>query len=537
MIIPCCTNSKNDSLKKSLLFLVSVLLFVSCASVQKYNQQITAMHSVESLHEDVDMAYKKLQKSHPRLYLYTSKSTLDAKFDSLKSAITAPMNSHDFYKKISETVAYVRQGHAGVVAPLKKISKKERKQLNKKKFELNNLNFEYLDNAIWVKSTVDKDSTLIGSEVLQVNNESVSSLLKKYTKRFSSDGYNTTFYNSKVGMNLSTYYFYDKGFKDSIQMTFKKNDSVFNKMFRRIPKDSMAVKIKKDSVKATPKKLSKTERKLAKQKRKQKLKDNYKYGYVASKKHYIRNFKFMDNDSVAYMKIRGFTKGEYEDFYKEVFTKIDSVKPKALIIDLRDNLGGRLKEIHELYSYLTDKEFKFVEEGETNARFPTLKAVLSTRPSSFGGAISKGIATPILFFRDLFKVRKKDGKKYYKFKSAKLQKPNPLNYKGPVYVLINGNSFSSASVLSVNLQASNRATLVGEETGGAYNSTVAGFTNVVTLPNSKVQLYFGLLVLETPYKRALKGYGVQPDVTIIPTHDDRIHKRDPELDWVLKNIQ
>jgi len=537
MIIPCFTNSKNNPLRKPLLFLAVLAIFASCASVEKYNQQIATLHSVESLHKDVDVAYEKLQRLHPRLYLYTPKETLDAKFDSLKIAITKPMNSHDFYKKITVTVANVRQGHAGVVAPIKKLDKKERKLRNKKKFELNNLNFEYLDNAIWVKSTVDKDSVLIGSQVLQVNGEEASDLLKVYSKRFSSDGYNKTFYNRRVGLFLPRYYYYDKGRFDSIQMTFKKNDSVFQKMFRRIPRDSVAGEVKKDSVKKTPKKLTKAERKLAKQKRKQKFKDNYKYGYVKSKKHYIRNFKFIDSNNVAYMKIRGFTTGDYEDFYEEVFTKIDSAKSKALIIDLRDNSGGRLKEIDKLYSYLADKDFKFVEEGETNVRFPTLKALRSRRATSFGGAVGKGIATPILFFRDLFKVRKKDGKKYYKFKSSKLHKPSPLNYKGPVYVLINGHSFSASSVLSVNLQASKRATLVGEETGGAYNSTVAGFTNTVTLPNSKVQVYFGLLVLETPYKRPLKGYGVKPDVTIIPTQEDRVNQRDPELDWVLNDIK
>ncbi len=536
MIIRCFTNSKNNPLRKPLTILVTALLLASCASVQKYNEQIATLHSVEDLHEDVDVTYQKLQKLHPRLYLYTSKETLDAKFDSLKNTITKPMNSHEFYKKITETVANVRQGHAGVVAPIKKLDKRERKLRNKKKFELDNLNFEYLDNAVWVKSTVDKDSALIGAQVQKINNESVSDLIKKYSKRFSSDGYNTTFYNRRVGLFLPRYYYYDKGRFDSIQMTFKKNDSVFKKMFRRIPKDSTAGKIKKDSIKKAPKKLSKAERKLAKQKRKQKLKDNFKYGYVRSQKHYIRNFKFIDSNRVAYMKIRGFKNGNYEDFYKEVFTKIDSAKSKALVIDLRDNSGGRLKEINNLYSYLVDKEFKFVEEGETNVRFPTLKALRSRRSSSFVGAVSKGIATPILFFRDLFKVHKKDGKKYYKFKSSKLQKPNPLNYNGPVYVLINGHSFSASSVLSANLQASKRATLVGEETGGAYNSTVAGFTNTVTLPNSKVQVYFGLLVLETPYKRELKGYGVQPDMTIIPTQDDRMNKRDPELDWVLKQL-
>lgn len=131
-----------------------------------------------------------------------------------------------------------------------------------------------------------------------------------------------------------------------------------------------------------PIKKTKEEKKLAKLAYKKKLNDNYKYGYNKSEKQNTRNLDFIGEDSaIAYIKIRGFSNGDYESFYKEAFEKIDSVKAKNLIIDLRNNGGGRLVEIHDLYSYLAQEEFKFVEEGEIKTRFPTVKSFMSRKSS------------------------------------------------------------------------------------------------------------------------------------------------------------
>ena len=104
-------------------------------------------------------------------------------------------------------------------------------------------------------------------------------------------------------------------------------------------------------------------------------------------------------------------------------------------------------------------------------------------------------------------------------------------------MLINGASFSASSILSTNLHANKRAIFVGEETGGAYNGTVAGLFKFIELPNSKVVMNIGLAQIETPYEMDPDGYGIKPDVEILPTIEDRIHKIDPELDWVLEDIE
>ncbi|MCC1483642.1 S41 family peptidase [Winogradskyella immobilis] len=530
-------------MKKQLLFFSILLLLTSCASVEKHNLQITKLHAVADLHDDVDKAYKQLKRHHPHLYQFTSKEVMDTKFDSLKTAITQPMDSRTFYKKLAVVTKSVGQGHMTLGLLNLRRTKQERKALIGSKFDVNNLDFDYLDDKLWIVNTRGKDSVLVGSEVLSIDQKTIPELVALYKKRLVSDGYNTTYYNRVIGKRFLTHYAREFGRFDSIAFRLKTKDSVFTKTYKRLLRSELE-KLKKDTTKVdsiklkTPKKkLTKAEKKAKKIKYKAKRKHNQKYGYNAARKEYTRNLNFVGKDSsVAVMKIRGFTNGKYKEFYEESFAEIDKRQSKALVIDLRDNFGGRLNEISYLYGYLTDKDYVMINPSEVNSRIPYLKQLMSNS-TSVTTKIIAGLFSPIIVPLNVFRTSKKDGKLYYKFKSAKSQEPKPHNYKGPIYVLINGNSFSASSILSTQLDGNNRATFVGEETGGAYNGTVAGIYKTYKLPNSKVRLRIGLMHIDAPFKKQPDGYGVKPDVEITPTLKDRLENRDPELQWVLKNIE
>jgi len=522
---------------RKILFSICVIL-TSCQSLKKHNDTVTKLHTIEALHEDVDKAYKQLKKIHPRLYQYISKENLDFKFDSLKKTIKKPINSRTFYEKLAPVVRAVRQGHISVRQPHKRLTKTQRKYYKEKKFELSKLSFESVENKIWVKRTTGKDSTLVGAEVLKMGEESATKLVDKYNGLIASDGYNTTLYNSFVGSRFLSFYFRDKGFVDSLKVTFKNKDSVFSKVFRRVDKkkkDKDSLSIKSDSLKV--KRLTKAEKKQKKLEHKKKRKDNSKYGYIYSEKLYTRNFSLKGKDStIAYMKIRGFTRGNYKNFYRESFETIDSLGIKNLIIDLRDNGGGRLAEINNLYAYLTDTDYVFINDSEVNSRIPFLKSFMSnTTPGGF--KFLAALISPAIVTHNLLKTKKKNGKLYYKFKYSKLQESNPLNFKGKIYVLINGNSFSASSILSTHLKANKRAIFVGEETGGAYNGTVAGIFKGYKLPNSKVLINMGMMQIDAPQKTNPDGYGVKADVVMKPTHQDRLNNIDAELEWIINDIE
>ena len=523
-------------MKKILLLSIVLLVVTSCVSTKSYNENITSLHTVEDLHKDVDKVYKQLKKHHPKLYQYTSKSVLDFKFDSLKSSITKPINSREFYKKLAPVVTNVRQGHVGVSSANKRFTKKERKIIVKKKFAFNDLDFEYLHDKLWVVNTRGKDSTLLGNEVVKVNDELVVNLVDIFKTQFASDGYNTTLHNRYVGKNFKTFYSRNRGFVDSLKVTFKNQDSVFIKTFKRIKKEVNKKKI--DSFKKVNKELSKAEKKAKKLAFKKKRKYRKKHGYSYSRKHYTRNLNFVGKDSiVALMKIRGFSNGPYKEFYIESFAKLDSAKTKHFILDLRDNGGGRISEIDYLYSFLADKDYQFITESEVNSRLPFFKYLMSNT-SPVGLKIVSGILSPFIAAHNLLKIKKRDGKLYYNFKKhSKIKSPNPLNFNGKMYVLINGNSFSASSIISTHLKANKRATFVGEETGGSYNGTVAGIYKVYQLPTSKLKIRIGLMQIETPQRQNPDGFGVKADIEINPNIADRKANIDTELEWILNDIE
>ncbi|WP_299013385.1 S41 family peptidase [uncultured Polaribacter sp.] len=522
-------------MKIKVFFLLLLIILNSCVSVQKHNQQITKLHAVKELRNDVDELYNQLKKHHPKLYQYQNKAFLDFKFDSLKQALV-PMNSNDFYKKSAAVVAQMRHGHTSVKSVDLRKTKEERKLFFDKKNDFNKLSFEYLQKQLFITNTKEKDSALLYAEVLKINGDSISNLVKKYKKRFTADGFNTTFYDKVIGKHFKELYKRDYNKIDSLALTLQSEDSTFVKIFKTYSKKALTKKklkktdsIKKDSIRKKPVRLSKAERR-------KRRKFNKIHGYDIYEKTYTRNLKFIGKDStVAYMKIKGFENGDFETFYEQTFETLKKKKTENLIIDLRYNGGGRAVEIIDLYSYLTDKEFQFFTKSEVNSRFPVLNAVY-TNTTNLYSKIVVGIASPIIATYRLFKVKKEDGQLYFYY-NTKTKQPNPLNFKGKVYVLINGYSFSASALLAAYIKANKRATFVGEETGGAYNGAVAGFSRVHELKNTKVKVKFGVMNLKTPFQQKPDGFGVKPDVEILPTLKDRRAKIDPELEWVLKDIE
>lgn len=523
-------------MKRFLTIVATSFVLISCGSIQKYNKKITSEIPIEDLRDDIDDVYFQLQKHHPKLYQYISKERLDFKIDSVKNSISEPLNSKQFYKKLAPVIKTIGQGHISVIPPQLKQERRVRKEYRDKKFNFGTLDFDYIEQHLLITAAKDVDTLLIGSEVVEINGETPQQLIAAYNKNIASDGYNKTLFQTFVASRFQRFYYRDKGFQDSLNVTFKNKDSIFSKVFKWKEKEKPEDKIVDSVVKVKEIKITKEDRRIKRKEQKVKRKFDRDHGLVFGTDKYKRNFNFIGKDStVAYMKIRGFSDGPFETFYEESFMKMDSLKTENLIIDLRDNGGGRLTEINELYSYLIDKEYTFINESEVNSRTPMLSFILANG-SPF---ILKGIGvvlSPFIAVHNLIKTTKRDDKIYYRFKQSKLQQPKENPYKGNVYVLINGNSFSASSIISTHLKATNRATFVGQETGGAYNGTVAGVFKNYKLPHSNIRVNMGLMQMEAPYKIEPNGYGVLPDVEIKSSLVDFENKKDAAIDWVLNSI-
>ena len=520
------------------LLLLPALLISGCVSVDRFNSQINTPRTVMDLKGDVDYTVHKLEKLHPDLYHFISKKDLEYKFDSLKASIRAPMTSNDFYFRLSPVIASVRQGHTQTFPLVKRLKPAEKRiERSKGLTPLAQYEFELFDNRLYiVKNNSDNPGIKAGTEVLSVNGTEPAEIISKYRNTFTSDGYNTTYITRRLGRAFARYFQYQYGMMDSLTCKLSYKDSITTILLRRVEK------IKAPELKKAKDEAIKEKKLQQAEKRKRRL-----LGYDPLRRLYSKQLTFPVKDSsVAIMKISDFMKGNYRKFYKESFKRLDTLHTNVLILDVRDNGGGHVREINTLYSYLADSSFHLVDKSEVTSR-TSLWHVGYYHDKPIQVQAIQTVLLPFVALIDIYtylKVRKgQDRKYYYSFRDSKLTKPRKSRFNGKVYVLINGGCFSATCLLSSNLSGSKRATFVGEETGGSYNGCVAGILPVSTLPASKLGVRYGLMSIKTHYTSEKDGRGIFPDITVTPIILDRINGTDPELNYVLnmintdKNIQ
>jgi hypothetical protein len=475
-----------------------LFLFVSCVSVKTYNKRLETPVSYEKLRKDVDFAYQKLQKLHPELYLYISKKQLDDKFDSLKTTITKPLKPLEFYKKLAPVIAEVRQGHLRLTSPQKRFTKTEIKKIKNQKGLFGRYNFLIDNDRIFVKDNRDSIPNMnVGTEILKIENTPAKKILDQYKPFITSDGFNTSFQKYGLARAWQLFFTIDRGILDSIQIETKYNDSI-------------------QTFYLTREKITKQEKKNEKNEIKQKQKNQKTKDYNSVTKIYNRDLVFKEKDSsVAVMIIRSFSGYKSKRFYKESFAVLKKANTKNLIIDVRNNLGGSLSEITNLYKYLGSEKFLFINDIEITSRTSLLHNHFRQMPlllKPFEMAVY-----PVSVIANLIAVKKKNGKFFLRNNNAfTKRKPKENAFHGNLYFLINGSSFSASSIITSKLKSDGRAFLVGEETGGANDGTVAGRYAVKKLPNSKLYFPIGLMLIKPNIQFTNTKKGVVPNKEMIP---------------------
>ncbi len=486
------------------ILIIGIAFLSSCATLKNDNRNFDKLISPRKLKADLNYTQRKLTKLHPHLYDYISKAELNYKFDSLKKTINQPLTKTELFYKLSPIVASIKQGHTRLFPPVKKLKTEEQNYALVNGYStLSDFKFGIFDNRIYIiKNQKCIDSTIkIGTEIISINNHLTSDIITKYKTTFGSDGTNSTFHNRMIESYFDKVAYIQLGKQDSLQLQLKYNDSVFNRTIKR-------------------------EFDLTHFKKKPKIKQEKTQSYLT----------YPNNDScTALLTIKGFEK----ENFKNIFDIIEYTNSDNLIIDLRGNLGGNLKLSNKLYSYLIPEKHRFIDSIEMNSRF----AILHTnafRNKKISGKLLHILCLPTVILYNLFfvttKMETKKGKYFYKIK-YNFAIPKSNNFKGTIFVITNGTTFSAGSVEASILKETKRAIIVGEETGGSAIGTVAGRLPNFKLPHSNLTLSFGLMYIEQFKNNINQGKGgVIPDVKITPTLTDRINHIDPELQWILDEI-
>ncbi|MCB9356824.1 MAG: hypothetical protein H6575_19865 [Lewinellaceae bacterium] len=214
-------------------------------------------------------------------------------------------------------------------------------------------------------------------------------------------------------------------------------------------------------------------------------------------------YELTTEGNTAVLTLRSFNRGLLEQYkiksgalYKSVFNRLASEKTGALIVDLRDNIGGRNEFADDMLPYIIPASQKPGEVYKT------------TR--SWKGDV-KEYTTP---------------------------KRNKRAYGGKIYVLVNGRTYSAGATLARYLKEYAGAVVIGEETGTRYEGFVAGSEQSILLPHSGIRIGVPRYHIEFPKseKQQTRDRGLLPDYRVSYTIQDLMEKRDLEMQLARKLI-
>ena len=429
-------------------------------------------YSATQMKSDLLFLKKQLENRHPNLYTYHSKVKIDAYFDSLSNGLTSPLTESAFYKHITTLSSVINDGHT-IFLPSKSFT-----SFHNQNSQFLPFHFTILEDKLYVDKVCTADPGIPnGAEILSINNVMSSDIIEQLTIRQIRDGYNSTYPRWILNNYFREYYSYIFGHPGQFVISYKSGTITKTATLRALSKDSIY--------------------------------------YYQDLKYPERNnlpkvnegitLRISKDSNFAALKIKDFhnniLRKEYRQNFKKTITRffeeLQQSGVEHLILDLRDNQGGDIPNGALLVSYLLDTPFSIVQA--------------------------------------YYQVGK-DGLRKSKGQSLGTFQPKTKSFKGALYVLINGGSFSNSGIVVSCLKRNNRGIFIGEETGG-NNKILAGYVKNISLPNTKIQVQIPTRQFLLDSHLVLTGHGTTPDIPVQNSIEQLINNTDTIMNQTLELIR
>ena len=443
----------------------------------------------EPLRQDLQIARKSLEEGHSGIYRYTSKRELDSAFAAASAKLDHPMNAMEFLRVLAPAVAQVKCGHTSVRPPKAMDDALDESVL------LFPLDVTVLDGRVYVtREYLPENQNLGGLRVLKINGMPIQDVLAVMLQATPGDGDSQTVRPTRISHSFPWYLFVLAGIETPFRVDFDDPKSGTTRSMEL----SGVTYPNRQKVAAVRYPLDKEPEDTA-------------------------DLEFQDSGRTAVLTVRGFygkaDKKELADYFDDAFKQIGQHKSAALIIDVRNNGGGRDFLGKKLLSFLVDKPFNYYDDLVYNDReFDFFRYANDAKPIP----------------ADMVEKRA-DGKFHdIKHPNLGLQQPSIPYFGGKVIVLMNGGSFSTTCEFLSNLRDKKRGIFVGEEAGGGYYGNTSGPSVLITLPNTKVRVRIPLRTYYLAVKDGQPNRSILPDYEVKPTISDLLSRSDPVMQQALK---
>lgn len=452
-------------------------------------QTIPNFVTKEQAIEDLRIFEISLKEIHPNIYRYTSKTEFDQSFNNIRASIPDTVTIRQFYNLLAPIIEMIHCGHTfGITSFVDD------------KRGLLPLDVKILNDKIYVLRTLSSsDKIAPGSEIKSINGISAVELIQDFRTKSIGDGYGLTFKDRTIERDFKWKYATFISQPDSFKIIFKdyKSDEQNEVRVAAVSNESITKKEKTSGL-SLDKPL---------------------------------DFHIDVSNDLAILKLRSFMaksirKQSGQKLKKEIrksFKAIRRNKIDNLVIDVRWNTGGKAYAPPFLFSYLTDKPFKF------KTKLVFRHGYRFTYPQhlnryKFDDWVNKKFDRKINDSTYEWRLHKNTRKVY---------RPKRKAFTGKLYVVTNGLTASSGAEFSSLVDANGRGVFVGEETGGDYNGVNGYERTYLLLPNSKIGLLIaGRRSIMTWDETKNLGHGVIPTYKVQPTIEDVLAGQDAEIRFI-----
>jgi hypothetical protein len=461
------------------------------------------LFSPEEAQEDITVLQNLLYTYHPSVFRYTPKDSIDFFFRQITPQ--EGVTERQLRVSIRHVVSKIRCGHTNVLPSdnfIRYFTKNPQHHLP--------LEVHLINGKLFISNNLSQDTSLhIGEELLSVEDHTSTEILQQIYDTEISDAFSYT--GKHVAVNDGFRFFNTLFYGTKPMYEVRVQDSTGKQrtlMLWEKSLDSLA-KPAIDSlktVKVNAINLLVHSPKCLLNAPSQRLRIDEKYPHL------------------AILQIESFDNQKFSKFYKKVFQLLQKHQITQLVIDLRNNGGGKVQDANELLTYLLPQPFTYHFERKHQSLKGLRKYVTQGRfwlritPSLFH-CFSKTTKEADMIFHEW----------YHEPKTA-------LQFKGKVFVLTNGGTFSAAATVAAYLKNLSNSTVIGTETGGSEAGTNALLFPLITLPHSKIQVRIPLYYVKYPIGIPDNRRGVLPHIMIQYTLQDVLLKRDLEMEEVYRQI-
>lgn len=431
------------------------LTILLCISLSAGAQSPQTKYPLAGLKKDFALLRETLQNKYPSLYRYKTKAAMDALIDSCRQSIRDSMTLSEFYRLTATVISALEDGHASARPSDQSMSDFE------KRIKLLPLRIWFSGDKAYV--LCEKNHLIQGTEILSIDHHSIPEILERIFYCYPSDGAIRT--GKLQALNNQPFYF------SILYYIVYGPAPAFTIEYLTGAGSTQTISLAAD------------------------------YGStihcdIRPEKTKGLSLDFKSN-GIAILTVGTFESKEstFNRFLQTSFTNIGRRQCSTLIIDLRNNGGGRDGNGAALFSHLTDKPFFYYASLESVQR----KALIGEHPQ------------------------------------LRVQQPAATSFPGRVYFLINGNSFSATAEFASVARSGKRGLFIGEETGGGYYGNTSGDDTLLVLPATKIRVDIPLIrYTMSVHPAEYPDRGIIPDYSVLPSFSDVINHKDVQLEYALK---